>query len=51
MAMLLYGGSPRSKERGDCHEAKLDAILRKIDFDNTTRRSAARMWHSNGADG
>lgn len=31
LAVLLYVGSPQSKEGDDRHEAKLDAILRRID--------------------
>lgn len=31
LAVLLYVGSPQSKEGDDRHEAKIDAILRRID--------------------
>jgi hypothetical protein len=34
LAMLLYVGSPQSKEGDDRREAKLDAILRQIDPKN-----------------
>lgn len=33
LAMFLYVGSPQSKEGDDRKEAKLDAILRKLDPD------------------
>ena len=31
LALLLYVGSPQSREGDERHEAKLDAILRKVD--------------------
>jgi len=31
LALFLYVGSPQSKEGDDRHEAKLDAILRRVD--------------------
>ena len=34
LAFFLYVGSPQSKEGDDRKEAKLDAILRRIDPDN-----------------
>jgi len=33
LAFFLYVGSPQSKESDDRHEAKLDAILRRVDPD------------------
>ena len=40
LAVLLYVGSPQSKEGDDRHEAKLDAILRKLDPKNADREIA-----------
>jgi hypothetical protein len=37
LAMLLYVGSPQSREGDERKEAKLDAILRKIDPDGGDR--------------
>ncbi len=37
LAMLLHVGSPQSKEGDDRMEAKLDAILRKVDRDGGDR--------------
>ena len=37
LALLLYVGSPQSKEEDDRLEDKLDAILRKIDPENAER--------------
>jgi hypothetical protein len=34
LAMFLYVGSPQSKESDDRKEAKLDAILRRLDPEN-----------------
>ena len=34
LAILLYGGSPQSKEGDDRMEAKIDEILRKVDPQN-----------------
>ena|SRR5687768_1086691 len=37
LTLLLYVGSPQSKESEDRSEAKLDAILRKVDPDGATK--------------
>lgn len=37
LALFLYVGSPQSKEGDDRHEAKLDAILRRVDPDGADR--------------
>jgi hypothetical protein len=37
LALFLYVGSPQSKESDDRHEAKLDAILQRVDPDGATR--------------
>jgi hypothetical protein len=37
LTLLLYVGSPQSKESEDRTEAKLDAILRKVDPDGATK--------------
>jgi uncharacterized protein DUF6766 len=46
LALFLYVGSPQSKEGDDRKEAKLDAILRKVDPENadqTIRRLDAEF--------
>jgi hypothetical protein len=44
--MFLYAGSPQSKEGDDRKEAKLDAILRRIDPEHAeaTIRSLDRQY-------
>jgi hypothetical protein len=37
LALLLYVGSPQSKEGNDRMEAKIDALLRKVDPGNADR--------------
>jgi hypothetical protein len=37
LTILLYVGSPQSKDSEDRSEAKLDAILRKVDPENAQR--------------
>jgi hypothetical protein len=37
LALLLYVGSPQSKESNDRMEAKIDALLRKVDPGNADR--------------
>ena len=37
LTLLLYVGSPQSKDSEDRSEAKLDAILRKVDPDGATK--------------
>jgi len=37
LALFLYVGSPQSKEGDERHEAKLDAILRRLDPDGADR--------------
>jgi len=37
LALLLYVGSPQSKEGNDRMEAKIDALLRKVDPANADR--------------
>ncbi|HEY9010895.1 MAG TPA: DUF6766 family protein [Devosia sp.] len=41
LTILLYVGSPQSKESEDRSEAKLDAILRKVDPDGADKTLAA----------
>ncbi|HWX50719.1 MAG TPA: DUF6766 family protein [Roseomonas sp.] len=41
LALLLYVGSPQSKEGDDRMEAKIDALLRKVDPENADRVIAA----------
>ncbi|WP_159348092.1 DUF6766 family protein [Roseomonas harenae] len=41
LALLLYVGSPQSKEGNDRMEAKIDALLRKVDPGNADRVIAA----------
>jgi hypothetical protein len=45
LALLLYIGSPQSKEGTDRLEAKLDAILRKVDPE-TAERLIAELDHT-----
>ena len=37
LAILLYVGSPQSKEEEERNDAKLDAILKAVDPDNASR--------------
>lgn len=41
LTLLLYVGSPQSKESEDRSEAKLDAILRRVDPEGADRTLAA----------
>ena len=41
LTILLYVGSPQSKESEDRSEAKLDAILRKVDPEGAAKTLAA----------